>query len=187
MNLSECWLKWLESAKICLFQKIKGFQWLERLLSFVWKVCMIVHRHSCRQFYFLRSITQALNIKEFWDSCEIGICSLFFSWKSHCKLPAALTQMHLPVGFHPTTAAFHLTSPSMTPFLVFQHYGPLEEQKVLHSLSLDKLSNEFSITWQWHRVYTMEPIPRAALSMPVTLVLERSGQYSRMVSSEFGG
>ncbi len=64
----------------------------------------------------------------------------FFPRKSHCKLPAALTQMHLPVGFHSTTAAFHLMWPSMNPFLVFQHYGPL---KVLLSLSLDKLSNDW--------------------------------------------
>lgn len=158
-------------------------------MGFVWKVCLIVHCHHkdivVGSFIFKVDNTRIEHkrvLGQLWDWNMF-----FFSWKSHCKLPAALTQMHLPVGFHPTTAAFHLTSPSMTPFLVFQHYGPLEDQKVWLSLSLDKLSNEFSITWQWHRVYTMEPIPRPALSMPVTLVLERSEQYSRMVSSEFGG
>lgn len=68
---------------------------------------------------------------------------VLFVWKSHCKLPAALTQMHSPVGFHPMTAAFHLTPPSMNLHQVFQHYGPLENPKVSLSLRWDKLSNDW--------------------------------------------
>ncbi len=81
------------------------------------------------------SIEHKRVLRQLWDGKMF-----FFPRKSHCKLPAALTQMHLPVGFHSTTAAFHLMWPSMNPFLVFQHYGPL---KVFLSLSLDKLSNDW--------------------------------------------
>ncbi len=114
--------------------------WKE-LLGFVWKVCFNVQCHhryivvgTCIFKVDNTSIEHKSVLRQLWDGKmfffpENLIANCLRHWH-RCTYQLVFTPRQLP----------SILWPSMNPFLVFQHYGPL---KVLLSLSLDKLSNDW--------------------------------------------